>query len=256
MFSHKSLISLDIEAEALVDAKGFSNELRNPIQHLSEAKHFQCHLRFGAVLACREVPKMNPGPHIAKDQGNAHKKQSQLGIASAGFDLRFVHLAIAGFDAKTLAIDFSNLPRCAANLPNDIQQLLPATFACLFVRIAFAGNANRDLHADELLALLFFLLFRRRGIQRVGIVAAFSSPQVSQAAWLDFAILGFAPTNDDGNDERTIGPAQILNHFRAVKTLVQQEITDFYPSAADDRQQALDDVFHRHAILDAQQPVD
>ena len=72
MFSHKSLIRLHIKAKALVNTEGFPNDVRNPIQHLTKAKHFQHYFRLGVVLAFGEKAKMNPDPHIAKDQGHAH----------------------------------------------------------------------------------------------------------------------------------------------------------------------------------------
>ena len=118
-----------MEAEDLVDAEGFSDDVLDPTQHLAEAKTFQSHLRFGAVLAFGEVAKMKPDPHIAQDQSDANKQQPLDGIASAGFDLRFVHLPKAGFDAKSRAIDFPNFPRRAANFPDNEHLFVSASLA-------------------------------------------------------------------------------------------------------------------------------
>ena len=55
-----------MEAEDLVDAEGFSDDVFDPTQHLAEAKAFQCHFRFGAVFAFGEVAKMKPYLSIPK----------------------------------------------------------------------------------------------------------------------------------------------------------------------------------------------
>ena len=105
----KSFIGMTIESESFVGSEGLLNDLSDPQQHFLKAKQFEKQLRFIVVFPFGKA-KMNPHPHIAQHQGNAHEQQSQPWIASACFDFRFVHLAVARFDPKTFAIEFPFLP--------------------------------------------------------------------------------------------------------------------------------------------------
>ena len=104
----KSFIGMTIESEGFAGAESLLNDLRDPQQHFLETKQFEEQLRFNGEFPLGKS-KMNPHPHVAQHQGNAHEQQSQAWIARACFDLRLVHLTVARLDAETLAIGFSYL---------------------------------------------------------------------------------------------------------------------------------------------------
>ena len=124
----------------MIESKGFVGSQRifdgpgDPIQHLLEAQQFQKQLRFPAVLAFGEA-KMDPHPHVAQHKGNAHEQQPLSWIARASLDSGLVHLAIACFDAKTLAVDFANVFESPSYFPDRIEEFLSAPLAGLLVRV-------------------------------------------------------------------------------------------------------------------------
>jgi len=89
-----------MDSWSLVSAKEALDDLGDPEQHFVEAKQSQKQLRFIIPLSLgkREV---QPHPHIAQHQGDAHEQQSLAWVARAGANPRLVHLSVAGFDAKS-----------------------------------------------------------------------------------------------------------------------------------------------------------
>ena len=102
-----------------------------------------------------------------------------------------------------------------------VKQLLATTLAGTLVRVTLAGHANCDART----ALFAFYLAR----QRVAVVAIILSSQSSQAAGL-LAAFRFASAHHGWNDETDVCPLQVRDHLDAEKALVQQQISDFYPS--------------------------
>src|SRR4029453_7311004 len=66
---------------------------------------------------------MQPHPHIAQDQSNAHKQQTQDGVSATGADARLMHLPIRRLNAKAAAIGGTNPPQGPMrDAPGGIQQ--------------------------------------------------------------------------------------------------------------------------------------
>ena len=167
--------------------------------------------------------KMNPHPHVAQHQGDAHEQQTQPRIVRTRFDLRLVHLAIARFNAETLAIGLPYLLGRSTYLRHHVEKPLATPSAGLFVGEIPAGDANVHGHAG------FRLFFRWTRGNCLPIVTIFLLQQRSQAVRRRFRVLGLSASHDGGNDESTTGAKKIRDHFHAEKALVQQQKRIFTP---------------------------
>src|SRR5438552_1220229 len=105
--------------------------------------------RFGAT-PFRKVGDMQPGPDVSEHQSHEHKEQSQYRVGGAGSDARLPQLAITGFDAEALAVQFANFHGRAAHPPHRVQQFLGMTTARLVVFVALVRDDDVERHRHVL----------------------------------------------------------------------------------------------------------
>src|SRR5665213_1136876 len=121
------------------------HDLRDPVQHAAEAQTLQMQSRFGST-SFGKVCEVQPDPHVSQHQSHQHEEQSEYRVGGTGSDASLPQLTIAGFDSKSLAVQFANFHGRAAHTPRGVQQFLGMTTSRLVVLVALVGDDDVERH--------------------------------------------------------------------------------------------------------------